>query len=59
MPIISENERRILYLSLFLIIILALIIHLTTDQLTSLGALFFVVVVALGNMTYLYSRRKK
>lgn len=56
---ISENERRILYLSLFLIIVLALVIHLTPDQMTSVLAVFFVAVIAVGNIIYLYGRRGK
>ncbi len=56
---VSENERRILYISLFIIILLALFMQWTSDQLMSLGALFFVVVVALTNIAYLYRRRKK
>ncbi len=56
---ISENERRIIYASLFVIILLALLMQWTSDQLMSLGALFLVVFVALANIAYLYSRRKK
>ncbi len=59
MSSVSEGERRILYVSLFLIIVLAAVIHLSPDQLTSLAALFFVAVVAAGNIVYLYSRRGK
>ncbi|MCX6648735.1 MAG: hypothetical protein NTV61_05030 [Candidatus Bathyarchaeota archaeon] len=56
---ISENERRVLYLSLFLIILLALVIQLTSDQVYSLLALLFLGVIAVGNIVYLYSRRRK
>jgi hypothetical protein len=55
---ISENERRILYLSLFLIILLAVVMQLTQDQTYSLLAFFVLGVVAVGNLIYFYSRRK-
>ncbi len=55
---VSESERRIIYVSLFAIIVLAVFMQWTSDQLISLGALFLVVVVALGNIAYLYGKRK-
>ncbi len=55
---VGESERRIIYVSLFAIIVLAVFMQWTSDQLMSLGALFFVVVVALANIAYLYRKRK-
>ena len=56
---ISENERRVLYLSLLLMILLAVMMELTKDQTYSLLALFVLGVVAVGNIIYYYSRRRK
>jgi hypothetical protein len=56
---ISENERRILYISLFVIILLVVVMRLTQDQMYSLIALFVLGVVAVGNIIYFYRRRRK
>lgn len=56
---ISENERRVLYLSLLLIILLAVVMQFTQDQMYSLFALLFLGVVAVGNIIYFYTRRRK
>ena len=56
---ISENERRVLYLSLFIIVLLAIILQFTSDQTYSLLALLFLGVIAIGNIVYIYTRLKK
>lgn len=56
---ISENERRVLYLSLLLIILLAVVMQFTQDQMYSLFALLFLGVVAVENIIYFYTRRRK
>jgi lipoprotein signal peptidase len=56
---ISENERRVLYLSLFIIVLLAIILQFTSDQTYSLLALLFLGVIAIGNIVYIYTRSKK
>ncbi len=55
---ISETERRIIYLSLILIVILAVLMNYTQDQTTSLVSLFFIVIIAIANIIYFASRRK-
>jgi hypothetical protein len=56
---VGENERRVLYLSLFLIVILSIILQFTSDQTYSLLAFVFLGVIAVGNIAYLYSRSRK
>lgn len=52
----EENERRVLYVSLLIIAVLAVALRLTDDQSYSLVAVAFIVVIALGNIAYLYTR---
>lgn len=55
----GENTRRIIYLSLVIIVALAVLEHLTAGQTYSIAALFLIVIVALGNISYLHSRFRK
>jgi hypothetical protein len=56
---IGEKERRVIYVSLIVIVALGVLEHLAAGQIYSVAALFLIVIVALGNIGYLYSRFKK
>jgi len=55
----SESERKILYASLFLIVIVAVILGLREDDIYSLISLFLIVVIAISNVLYFYTKMKK
>ncbi len=55
---ISENERRIIYLSVLVVIVLALLLGLSNNQTYSLVAVLFIVIVAIGNVVYFYGRMR-
>lgn len=55
----GEKQRRVIYVSLIVIVALGVMEHLTAGQIYSIVALFLIVIVALGNIYYLYSRFKK
>jgi F0F1-type ATP synthase assembly protein I len=55
---ISENERRIIYLSVLVVIVLALLLGLSDNQTYSLVAVLFIVIVAIGNVVYFYGRMR-
>lgn len=56
---LEHLDPRILYLSLFIILILAVATHLNTDETISIVIVFLIVVIALGNVAYLYNTFKK
>ena len=53
---VSENESRIIYLSLFVIIVLAILLGLSNDQIYSSVVVFLIVIVIIGNVIYFYGR---
>lgn len=55
----SEAERQLLYLSLVVIVVLAILMQYGLAETYSILALFFIIVIAIGNIAYLYSRSKK
>jgi hypothetical protein len=55
----TESERKILYASLFLIVIVAVILGLREDDIYSLISLFLIVVIAISNVLYFYTKMKK
>ena len=55
----GEIDPRIIYASLFVIAGVALISPLGASRASSIASAFVVVIVALGNISYLYSRFKK
>jgi len=55
---LSQIDRRIIYASLAIIMVLAVLGHLTTGETYSIATLLLIVFVALGNIGYLYSRSK-
>jgi len=56
---LGEIDYKIIYASLLIIMILAAALHLSSDETQSLVVLAFIVVIALGNIGYLFSKRKK
>jgi len=50
---------RIIYISLLVIVALAIATHLSTEKTSSLVTVFLIVIIALGNIGYLYRRFKK
>ena len=58
-PRISDTERRLIYLSLIVIVVLAVLMQYGLQDIYSLVALFIIVVVAIGNIVYLYNRSRK
>jgi hypothetical protein len=55
-----ENiDSKIIYGSLLIIVVLALLAHLTAGQIYSLATILLIIFVALGNIGYLYSKSKK
>ncbi len=56
---LDRIDPRILYLSLTLITVLAIVTNLTPDKTYSIVSVFLIVVIALGNIGYLYRRFKK
>jgi lipoprotein signal peptidase len=56
---ISENERRIIYLSVFVIIMLTILFGLHNDQTYSIVAMLLIVIVAIGNIVYIYGRMRR
>lgn len=55
----SEIDLRIIYASLFIIVGLALFSHLSANRTSSITSAFVIVIVALGNIAYLYNKYKK
>jgi NADH:ubiquinone oxidoreductase subunit 3 (subunit A) len=56
---LEEIDYRIIYLSFLIIMFLAVAIHLSYQETQSLIALAFIILIALSNIGYLYSKRKK
>ncbi len=58
-PRISDTERRLIYLSLIVIVALAVLMQYGLQDTYSPVALLIIVVVAIGNIVYLYNRSRK
>jgi hypothetical protein len=56
---LEKIDSRILYASLLLITVLAIATHLSPEKTYSLITVFLIVVIALGNISYLYRKFKK
>jgi hypothetical protein len=54
----SENERRIVYLSVLVVVVLAILLGLSNDQTYSAVTVLFIVIVVIGNIIYIYRRMK-
>lgn len=52
-------DRRIVYASLIIIILLAVVTHLSTIEAVDIVTLFFIAILALSNISYLYMKLKK
>ncbi len=55
----SENERRIVYLSVLVVAVLAILLGLSNDQTYSAVTVLFIVIVVIGNIIYFYRRMKR
>jgi hypothetical protein len=55
----AENIRRIIYLSLVIMVGVAVLEHLTTGETYSTAVLLLMVIIALGNIGDLHRRFKK
>ena len=55
----GENTRRIIYLSVAVVLALGVLAHFTTGQVISSASLLVIVLVVIGNIGYLYSRSRK
>jgi hypothetical protein len=53
---LQHIDPRIIYTSLAIIIILALLNHLTRGETYSIATVLLIVFIALGNIGYLYSK---
>lgn len=55
---LEHIDRRIIYASLVIIMALAILNHLTVGQMISLATMLLILFIVLGNIGYLYSRRR-
>jgi len=55
---VIENESSIIYLSLFVIIVLAILLGLSNDQIYSSVVVFLIVIIIIGNVVYFYGRMR-
>jgi hypothetical protein len=56
---LERIDPRILYASLLIIVASAIVTHLTLGRTLSILSMFVIVIVALGNIGYLYRKFKK
>jgi lysylphosphatidylglycerol synthetase-like protein (DUF2156 family) len=55
----EEKTRRLIYLSLLVVIVLAVLAHQTTQVTISAASLLLIVLIAISNIVYLHSKSKK
>ena len=55
----EENTPRLIYLSLLVVIVLALLAHQSIQVTISTASLLMIVLIAIGNIVYLHSRSRK
>ena len=58
-PRMSETERQLIYLSLIVIVVIAILMQYGLEETYSLLALFFIIVIAIGNIVYIYNRSRR
>jgi lipoprotein signal peptidase len=56
---LDRIDRRIIYASLLIIIVLAAVTRLSPEETYSIVSVFLIIIVALGNIGYLYSRSRR
>ncbi len=54
-----QIDRRILYASLLLIMVIGLLLFKTEEQVVSVMMLFLLILIAISNIAYIYTRYKK
>jgi lipoprotein signal peptidase len=55
---INQIDRRILYASMAIVVVLAVLMRLKMDEIYSLLAVLLIIFVALGNIGYFYTKSK-
>jgi hypothetical protein len=55
----QQIDRKVIYGSLLVVVVLAILYHFTAGQIYSLATIVLIVFIVLGNIGYLYSRRKR
>jgi len=55
----QQIDRKVIYGSLLIVVVLAILYHLTAGQIYSLATIVLIVVIVLGNIGYLYARTKR
>jgi len=56
---LERIDPRIIYLSLLIIVGLAILMHLSTDKTSSLLVVFLIIIIALGNIGYVARKLRK
>ena len=54
-----EKEKRVIYLSFMIMIVLVVIVNVTRDELFSIAAVFTMAIILSSNVIYFYRKRKK
>jgi amino acid transporter len=54
-----QIDRRVLYASLVLIMVIGLLLFNTEEQVVSAMMLFLLILIAISNIVYIYTRYKK
>jgi amino acid transporter len=54
-----QIDRRVLYASLVLIMVIGLLLFNTEEQVVSAMMLFLLILIAISNIAYIYTRYKK
>jgi hypothetical protein len=56
---LMESERTIIYFSILMIVILAVLVNVTKQELFPLASVVIIVIIAISNVIYFYRKRKK
>jgi hypothetical protein len=56
---LGEIDYRIIYASFLIIVMVAVILNLSYEKIEDILGVFVIVLVALGNIGYIYSKRRK
>lgn len=56
---LEQIDPRIIYASLLIIMALAILSNLTVERALSIASVFIIVIIALGNIGYVYRRFRK
>jgi len=56
---LGEIDYRIIYASFLIIVVVAVAINLSYEKLQDILGVFVIVLIALGNIGYIFSKRRK